>query len=96
MSHHASPFRLSLEELGLFNILASVERKTEVDAFLLQGLQTRGFATVGQPVALTPAGEAMLRSLASRLEAESLGDPGTRAQRPALDPRTTREVPTIR
>jgi len=88
--------RLSLEELGLFNILASVDKGQDVDAFLLQGVQTRGFVTFGQPVVLTPAGEAMLRSLASRLEAEALGDTRTRTQRSPLDPRDTREIPAIR
>jgi hypothetical protein len=84
--------RLSLEELGLFNILASIERGQDVDAFLLQGVQTRGFATLGPRVGLTPAGDAMLRSLATRLETEALGDPGTCTQRSPLDPRTTREI----
>ena len=96
MSHHASPVRLSLEELGLFNILACVEKKEEVDAFLLLGLQTRGLVSVERPIALTPTGEAMLRSLAARLEAESLGETGVRAQRSTLDPRTTRELPVSR
>ena len=96
MSHHASPVRLSLEELGLFNTLANVEKKEDVDAFLLQSLQTRGFVTVDRPVALTPAGEAMLRSLAARLEAESLGHGGMHAQQSALEPRKTRGVPANR
>jgi len=88
--------RLSLEELGLFNILASVDKAHDVDAFLLQGVQTRGFVTLGQPVVLTPAGEAMLRSLAARLEAEALGETSTRTHRAPLDPRITREIPANR
>jgi hypothetical protein len=88
--------RLSLEELGLFNILASVDKGQDVDAFLLQGVQTRGFVTLGQPVGLTPTGEAMLRGLATRLEAEALGDTSTRTQRSPLTPRITREIPVNR
>lgn len=89
--------RLSLEELGLFNILAGIDKGEEVDdVFLLQGLQGRGFVTVATPLALTPAGETMLQKLAGRLEAESLGDTSVRAQRSALDPRTTHELPAIR
>jgi hypothetical protein len=87
-----SKHRLSLEELGLFNILASVDKGQDVDAFLLQGVQTRGFVTVGHPVALAPAGRAMLQRLAIRLEAEALGDTGTRNHRSPLDPRITRET----
>lgn len=88
--------RLSLEELGLFNILASVDTGQHVDAFLLQGVQTRGFVTVGQPATLSPAGEAMMQGLAARLEAEALGDTSTRAQRPPPDPRITREMRATR
>jgi hypothetical protein len=88
--------RLSLEELGLFNILASVDKGQDVDAFLLQGVQTRGFVTLGRPLGLTPAGDAMLRALAARLEAEALGDPGTYTRRSPLDPRITRESPVSR
>ena len=83
--------RLSLEELGLFNILASVEKHQEIDAFLLQGVQTRGFVTLARPFALTATGESMLRSLASRLEAEALGEPGKRTPG-APEPRPTREL----
>jgi hypothetical protein len=88
--------RLSLEELGLFNILASVDKGQDVDAFLLQGVQTRGFVALGRPLGLTPAGDAMLRALAARLEAEALGDPGTCTRRSPLDPRITRESPVSR
>lgn len=94
MSDTAS--RLSLEELGLFNILAGIEREEAVDPFLLQGLQTRGFVALATPPKLTPAGEAKLRALAARLEAEALGDPAVRAQRPAGDPHAPREVPVDR
>ena len=94
MSHPT--IRLSLEELGLFNILAGVEKGEEVDPFLLQGLQARGFVTLELPAVLTPAGATMLQKLAGRLEAESLGDTSVRAQRSALDPRTTHELPAIR
>jgi len=88
--------RLSLEELGLFNILASVDKGQDVDAFLLQGVQMRGFVTLGQPGGLTPAGEAMLQGLATRLEAEALGDTSTRTQHSPLNPRITREIPVNR
>ena len=88
-----SKHRLTLEELGLFNILASVDKGQDVDAFLLQGVQTRGFVTLGQPYALTAAGNAVLRGLAARLEAEALGDTITRSQ---LDPRITRETRVTR
>jgi hypothetical protein len=86
--------RLSLEELGLFNILASVEKGQDIDAFLLQGVQTRGFVTLGRPVVLTSAGASMLRGLAARLEAEALGEASP--QRSLLDPRITREIPVNR
>lgn len=89
MTHPASRARLSLEELGLFNLLAGVEKGEEIDdVFLLQGLQTRGFVTLALPLTLTPAGEAMLRALAVRLEEEALGDTSVRMQRPARDTRT--------
>lgn len=88
--------RLSLEELGLFNTLAGIEKGEDVDPFLLQGLLARGFIVLATPAVLTPAGATMLRKLAERLEAESLGDTSVRAQRASLDPRTTREIPTIR
>ena len=88
MSHHASPPRLSLEELGLFNLLAGIEKGEAIDdVFLLQGLQSRGFVTGGRPIALTMSGEAMLRSLAARLEHEALGDTSVRMQRPAAHTR---------
>jgi len=92
MSHHASPPRLSLEELGLFNILASVEKEQEIDIFLLQGLLARGFITGAGPYSLTPDGEAMLRSLATRLEAEALGETSGRTPWSTPDPLTPREV----
>ena len=86
MSQHASP-RLSLEELGLFNLLASLEKGEEIDdVFLLQGLQARGFVTLSRPMALTTAGHTVLRSLAVRLEEEALGDTSVRTQRPAAEP----------
>ena len=93
MSHHASPPRLSLEELGLFNILASIEKEQEIDPFLLQGLLSRGFIAGAGPYSLTTDGEAMLRSLATRLEAEALGD-NTSVRTPwsTPDPLTSREV----
>ena len=94
MSHPT--IRLSLEELGLFNTLAGIEKGEEIDPFLLQGLQARGFVTLTAPVVLTPAGATMLQKLAGRLEAESLGDTSVRAQRSALDPRSTREIPALR
>lgn len=88
--------RLTLEELGLFNILASVDKGQDVDAFLLQGVQRRGFVTLGQPFALTAAGESMLRGLAARLEAEALGDSGAHTERAPFDPRITRETRVTR
>ena len=97
MSYHASLPRLSLEELGLFNLLANVEKGEEIDdIFLLQGLQSRGFVTLALPMALTPAGESMLRALAARLEDEALGDTSVRTQRPASAPQTLRHSPVDR
>ena len=96
MSHHASS-RLSLEELGLFNLLAGIENGDEIDdAFLLQGLQARGFVTVSLPMTLTFAGQQMLRSLAARLEEEALGDTSVRTQRPTADPNRSRHSPVDR
>jgi hypothetical protein len=84
MSHDVAPARLSLEELGLFNLLASIEKGEEIDdIFLLQGLQARGFVTLVCPLVLTTTGEAMLQALAARLEEEALGDTSVRMQRPA-------------
>ena len=89
MSYHATP-RLSLEELGLFNLLASIEKGEEInDVFLVQGLQARGFVTLSRPMTLTAGGESMLRSLAVRLEDEALGDTGVRTQRPTADSRVS-------
>jgi hypothetical protein len=97
MSHRASRTRLSLEELGLFNLLAGVEKGEEIDdVFLLQGLQARGFVTLAHPLTLTSTGETMLRSLAARLEEEALGDTSVRTQRPTLDPMATPHSPVAR
>ena len=74
-----SGFRLSLEELGLFNLLQRIhERGSEIEPLLFYSLAKRGFLFEDTPPRLTQGGLVELERLRER--AQGANDDGIREE----------------
>ena len=68
MNQHSALFPLSLEELGLFNLLSRIDREHDtVDPLLRYGLEKKGLLIEEATPRLTPMGERELERLRDRI-----------------------------